>query len=133
MSSFNSQCSTINTIQYSFKKKDIYQQRPRTEEFQVVTYPEYFASNVIQYGNNHHHATGFTDTAGRSWRRRRNPVICRTRYLIPTHGEPYYYQRIVMNLPSYNFEQDIDLEQFGTYKGIKPFSCPCLPTSFTFF
>ncbi|SAM02760.1 hypothetical protein [Absidia glauca] len=92
---------------------DKYLKRPTSAE--ELTLVQFF-TNFRQLYNAHSRDVHFS-TDGTRWAKRRSPCLWRTRFLVPSSGEPFYYQRILLNVPFRSTDQVFNLQINGTYKG----------------
>lgn len=90
-----------------------YMKRPDSAE--DLTLPEFFTQYRPLY-NSHASNVQFSSNSVR-WTKRKTPCLWRTRFLVPSSGEAFYFQRVLINVPFRELDDVFDLENNVTYKG----------------
>ena len=83
-----------------------YFSRPRGDPFDSMGYKEYFERYKVKTStssSSNQHV--YCDLLGNCIVQRRSPILIRYRHLQMEHGESYFYQRLLMNIPARSEEE----------------------------
>src|SRR6185437_11406930 len=75
--------------------------RPHGEEFESITYPDYFKNYRLQTKSPpaSSHSRIYKDNLNYYVIKRKNPIIVRYKYLKPQDGDTYFYQQLLLTKP----------------------------------
>jgi hypothetical protein len=74
--------------------------RPNNEVFDNMTYREYYEKyNIYKTFNRSSRMDIYIDNLGNYIVKRNTPILTRIRHLFVEHGEPYFYQQLLLSMP----------------------------------
>ncbi|CAO3619298.1 unnamed protein product [Cunninghamella blakesleeana] len=105
-----------NLNDYTYKTQlQKYVARPNIPVCNNLTMPQFFTTYIQIYSLHNSGMVRGTDNS--KWKKRKGePCLWRTRYLVSTSGESFFYQRILLNVPFRDIKEVADIETYGSYK-----------------